>query len=455
MKKKAAVAGGIILVTFLALIFLSRTIYFYSIPVVTAASVSQGKLRKTETAKGVVAWAEQKEMYAPAGGKVVELFVEEGDAVTAGQDIARLEFDEKDVQEQIAQLDVDRTRIEMSVETLHSRIARAERDIAALQNEAYAADEVSDRDIRNLQGKIASKKDDVAEKETLFAAGVATAKEVETAQAELAGLEEDLAEAQKAYADSARKSGDDFDKKLKDRATQVENLQYDIQGYEQDLRGKDLDLQENAAKRARLAAQLETFETSQFIRAEADGQITTLNMQEGKKISADEHIATFGIGGEYLLECEIALENNFVMVGDECTISNTNHSYRVQVSKLVVREGKKHVTIRLTAAGIEVGETFDIMFRKDSAQSYTILPNAALNEDSAGNFVYVVRTRKGILGDEYYVEKQSVQVGDSDGTNTVITRGADFFDPIVTLSDKPFDDNSTVKLKNEGDFIVQ
>ena len=455
MRKKAAIAGAALLTVLLALIFLSRTIYFYSIPTVTASSLSHGKLHKTENAKGVVDWSEINELYAPIGGKVAEVFVEEGDMVVKGQQIARLSFDEDDIRDQIAQLDTDRIRTGLSVESIHDKIARAQKSIAEWKAESYTADNVSDKEIRDLRDKTTAKKADIAEKELLYAAGTLTLKELDTARNDLTSLEADLIDAQNNFAENHSKSADDLSKKEKDRTTQIENLQYEIASYEQELKNKDLDLSENSTKKAKLEAQLTEFEASGFIYAEADAKIITLNLQKGKTINEDELVGTFGIGGQYLLECDIALENNFVAIGDECTISNTNHSYRVQVSRLEVKDGKKHITIKLEEPDIEVGETFDIAFRKDSAESHTLVPNSALNQDSNGYFVYVVKTRKGILGEEYYVQKQPIQIGDADSTNSIVTRGMGFFDPIVTLSDKPFDDNATVKLKNEGDFIVQ
>ena len=83
-----------------------------------------------------------------------------------------------------------------------------------------------------------------------------------------------------------------------------------------------------------------------------------------------------------------------------------------------------------------------------------LVPNGAVNMDSDGYFVYYIKKRRGILGDEYYADRITVYVGDSDNENTIITRGITFFEPMVLLADKPLSNGDTIKVKNEGDFFV-
>ena len=454
MRKKAAYAGLAIGAALLALVFLSRTIYTQGIPTVTAANMSIGKLQKSEKSRGVVDWAETAELYAPISGKVSEVLVKEGDEVTAGQEIARLTFDETAVKEQLSALDADLVRLEINKEATNRKLTRAQESLSALYAEAYETDAPTDRDVRTAESKLSAARTDAAEKEILYASGNLTRKEYETAVTAVTEAENTLTEAKTAYEKSLLDAADALAKKESDRASQVKSLLDEIESHKQDLRSKELDRAENDYKRAKYEHELASFAESRSLYAEVDGTVLTLNLERGRMVNEDELAGTFGVKGSYVLTCELPIENNFVTAGDECTIANANHSFRVQASRLTVEDGKKKVSIYLSQDSIQVGETFDVTFRKDSADSHTLVPNAAVYEDSDGAFVYVVRERKGILGDEYYVRKQSIQVGDSDGANSVVTRGASLFDPIVTLSDKPFDDNAAVKLRNEGDFIV-
>jgi hypothetical protein len=117
-------------------------------------------------------------------------------------------------------------------------------------------------------------------------------------------------------------------------------------------------------------------------------------------------------------------------------------------------ERGKTVAIALVSEEVTAGETFSITFEKVSATTYTLVPNSALNQDNDGYFLYQVKRRSGMLGREYYLERQSVYIGDSDSKNTVIVRGVTFFEPVVLTSDKAVSVGDVVTLTNVGDFFA-
>ena len=84
-----------------------------------------------------------------------------------------------------------------------------------------------------------------------------------------------------------------------------------------------------------------------------------------------------------------------------------------------------------------------------------LVPNGAVNKDKDGYFLYVLKTREGILGKEFFVEKSIINIGDSNIENTIIEKGITYFEPIVLISNKLFLDGETVNIKNEGDFFVK
>jgi hypothetical protein len=102
---------------------------------------------------------------------------------------------------------------------------------------------------------------------------------------------------------------------------------------------------------------------------------------------------------------------------------------------------------------ISEGETFEITFEKTSASSFTLVPTASVNQDSDGYFLCRIKRRKGVMGEEYYVERLNVFLGDADYQNTAVVRGITFFEPVVLTSDKPLSAGLPVVLKNPGDFF--
>jgi hypothetical protein len=57
------------------------------------------------------------------------------------------------------------------------------------------------------------------------------------------------------------------------------------------------------------------------------------------------------------------------------------------------------------------------------------------------------------MGEEYYLERLNIFIGDSDHQNTAVLRGITFFEPIVLVSNKALSAGLTVTLKNPGDFF--
>jgi len=102
---------------------------------------------------------------------------------------------------------------------------------------------------------------------------------------------------------------------------------------------------------------------------------------------------------------------------------------------------------------VSEGETFDITFEKISSSSFTLVANSAINQDNDGYFLYQIKRRRSIMGEEYYLERLNIFIGDSDRQNTAVLRGITFFEPVVLVSNKALDTGVTVSLKNPEDFF--
>lgn len=89
--------GAVLILLILALTFVSKTVYSYNLPMVTAAIPVNGKLDKRETVKGIAEWADKIEVYTDSAGNVEEIFVKQGDYVRKGQPIVRLALSEEEI----------------------------------------------------------------------------------------------------------------------------------------------------------------------------------------------------------------------------------------------------------------------------------------------------------------------------------------------------------------------
>jgi hypothetical protein len=161
--------------------------------------------------------------------------------------------------------------------------------------------------------------------------------------------------------------------------------------------------------------------------------------------------------GNPIITCTIPLENSFVAVGDECRLSNSLRSFRGVVTDITTNAGNKTVTIAVTDTDVNVlpGESYTVTFTKEGERNERLAPNGAVMQDSQGHFLYRIKQRRGVLGNEYYTEKIRIYIGDSDNTNTVILNDIGFFEPVVLSSNKPFSEGDTITLRNAGDFFAR
>jgi hypothetical protein len=170
-------------------------------------------------------------------------------------------------------------------------------------------------------------------------------------------------------------------------------------------------------------------------------------------ISENTPLISIGAGNTFTIDCTVSEDNNFITPGDTCRLYNASHEAAGVVSRVWPSAGGKTVRVSVVSDVITAGESFEVQFEKQSAALFTLIPNGALNQDNDGYFLYQIKRTKGILGEEYYVERLNVYIGDSDYQHTVIIKGISFFEPIVLIGSKPLAAGDRIFLKNAGDFF--
>lgn len=435
------------------LLLVSRTIYNHKLPVVTATSPFNGKLTKTEKTKGLANWAEIVDIYADVGGKVEEVFVKEGDQVEKGQQLFNLSFDIDETLQKIKELDVSRSKRLTEISKLQLQIQTNNRHISELRNETYRLDFVSDFDIKQKQSEI-----DVAEKDlekitTLYEAGAASKNDYDTAQNNLKTLKDKKAELEKMFAENLDKQNDSKNDDEKERQKKILDLAAESEELRIEIKQSQLDYETYGIQQETYQNTLDIFNKNATIYAGGTGKLAQFSINKGQQIEDGYFVGQIGCGNTYEIESDLSLENNFVVIGDSCKVKNANHSFDGIVSKITLTEETKKVTIDIQSDNISSGETFDVTFEKESIESYTLVPNGALNMDNDGYYLSQLKRRGGMLGQEYYAQKLRVYIGDNDDKNTAITRGISFLEPVVLTSDKAFSEGQSLNLTNVGDFF--
>ena len=416
MRKKAKIIGVSLLVIIVLLTFFSKTIYSHNLPTVTAALPRHETLTKTESTTGSAKWSDIEEIYCDAAGKVDEVLVQEGDKVKKGQVLIKLSFDTDEAKQKLLQSNIDENKLSLDIGNIRSKI-----------NRLNSSDH--DYELDTIKDKIAKAEKNFSDLKSLYEINAVAKKEVIDAETELNNLKRE------------------FDNLKQKKAEELATLQ-------NDLKAKNLDMESLEVQQKNLQDKMKVFEKT-AIYATADGTITKMPVKRGQQLNSNELTASIGKGHSFEIECQVSSENDFISAGDTAELTNSDLKLKGSVSKISSDEKSKKITIKLVSEEVTDGESFDIKFKKTSKNSYILVPNSCVNKDTKNYFIYGIKRREGILGQEFYTEKVKVDIGDSNEEYTIIKNGITFLEPIVVTSNKQFTEGQTVKIENEGDFFVK
>lgn len=404
---------ALVLIAVLALaIFFSRTLYFYRLPEVSAVQPFRGFLNKLEISWGLASWAERETIYARRSGLVGEVWVREGQEVEAGQILLSMDFDVEEAERKLRE-------IRNNLEKLQNSIDFTEARLGALNRALDGSPEGEGRGPAALELERAERERQVAE--LFYSLGERSRHEAEAAGARLEAL----------------RLGYEGER---------ESLRFDLAAKRLDL--LNLGIQEEAQ-----AAILRDYRNHAVLRSPVRGTVVSLNAARGGYVLENSPLIVLGAGNEFVVECTVSAENNFILPGDLCELSNAAHTLKGTVLTVKPGEGGKIVAVGVVSDELRAGESFEVYFEKTGSAPLTLVPNAALNQDGQGYFLNRIKRRRGIMGEEYYVDRLDVYIGDSDLNNTAIIRGLSFFEPVVLRGDKPVAPGDLVSLLNPEDFF--
>jgi len=466
------------LIVFIVLIFFSRTIYGHNLPLVTAAMPFRGRLHHMEVTTGIARHESLRDLHAQLGGTVEQVLVREGEFVEKGQPIFEMSFGDapedaernlqalgEDTQRRANEDQIARNRLQLDIERTNADIQRITNNMARLRSEEFEKDIVSDFELAGARQDFESARREYESSRALYEVGAISLLSLTQAEESLRSAENRYEHLISTWEDSVSRAAESLYDKERARQRQLDDYAFQLENLQRDLQARTLDLNnlsvQEAAGRTNFENRsdtymrsLQNFAQNQVIYAPVSGVVLSVSVNEGQFINANQLLISFGIlEGGFIVDANVSLGNNFIAVGDTCRLSNATHSFNGVVTNITPLENVKRITISVDGEGITAGETFEIRFEKESAETYVLVPNGAINRDSDGYFLNQIRRRDGILGREFYTERLRVMIGDSDLDYTVITRGITFFTPIALFSDRAFFEGETINLQNERDFF--
>jgi multidrug efflux pump subunit AcrA (membrane-fusion protein) len=425
MKLNKTTVGAIIFVFLILHLFLSKTIYTYNMPEVTGSRPRRGSLSKLEISSGIASWTETETIYAVAAGSAGRIFVREGDEVEVGQILFEMSFDIVAAERRLAETENNIAKHEAEIQNQRVRLNNIREALALTMEDTGSGETASANTLSGQAGIIAIE--------------IGKAKQ----QFEISKLEFAM----------GFQSRNEFINAENSLRTLIYKYEVEAGELEHSLAMKQIDLENLRLSRETIREILRDYRNNAVIRAPAAGVIVSLAAERGKFYPENSFLVSIGVGHEFIVECAISLDNNFVSPGDTCELSNASHVLKGAVQRVRPSAQGKTVTVTIVSDEVSDGESFSVTFEKNSASSFTLVPNSAVNQDNDGYFVYQIKRRKGIMGDEYYLDRLNIFIGDSDHQNTSVIRGITFFEPIVLISNKVLSKGITVSLKNAEDFF--
>jgi multidrug efflux pump subunit AcrA (membrane-fusion protein) len=188
--------------------------------------------------------------------------------------------------------------------------------------------------------------------------------------------------------------------------------------------------------------------TIRRIRADFSGSIVSLNVGDGQFVTRGESLATVGINNGVFtvtVSCD-GLEGDFINLGDEAGIylNGSSPAANATVREITGDDGRLNVTLVFESAGFTGGEYVTARFSKQTEVYDALVPNESVVIDGAGSYVWTVQSREGAFGVEYFSVKTRVFIADSDDYYSAVSRGLEYYAPVIVTHDRELGVNGRV-----------
>lgn len=189
------------------------------------------------------------------------------------------------------------------------------------------------------------------------------------------------------------------------------------------------------------------------IKAEYSGVLSEILVRIGDNVLPDEAVALIDISDEgYTMSVSVEAEKTKkIKVGTPVEVLN-DWSNSIQADLVEMKndsKDKKNRILKFRVSGdVNSGDTLSVSIPCSTNRYDTIIPKSALNEDSNGKFVLIVKSKSSPLGNRYFAERVDVEVLASDEVSCAVQGNLNMGDYVITTSSKPVNDGDQVKMKD-------
>ena len=414
--KKVMAGFAAFLVFMVICTVISKSVYAYRLPMVTTCQPETKYIEHKVEAEGiVVAGGEKTVTYLP-GVRIDSIYAKEGERVEEGDvlmqiDLADLKelMDEK--QDEIAQLSLQINAILSNQEIARQK---KELELARAREDYDTTARIEDTQVGRALESYVRAQEDLEEE----------------------GGDEALKDALQsaAYGEADAKARRDEAVKQAERAVEDLLLPEEVTA----------ELERTQLERASLSEKMQEYqsvlESQGAVTAPYGGVVTEVLVRPGERVP---DTAVLLLSDE-TLPCQLKVtldeeQKKYIGLGDEILVELEGKGKVLEEKVAYLAEsrsipGKYEVLVELPE-NMGIPGLAGSIARSDTGEKHRLcLPAAALHTDNDRNYVYVVKEREGILGQEYYVDEVNVQVIDKNENWAAVEEGMLDLESVIILS---------------------
>lgn len=215
----------------------------------------------------------------------------------------------------------------------------------------------------------------------------------------------------------------------------------------------DLDAKEKKLEQQKeLVEELKEQSDGGSITAKVSGIISSISVTAGDTAAAGSSLCVIDVDEKgYVIEFPVKLEQaKKVKVGDKAEVTSWYWGSEFTATLSEIRpdtsnpQTQKILVFNITGDDITSGQTLTLSLGSKGQQYSTVVPNAAIREDSNGKYVLVMESKSSALGNRYKAVRYDVDVIAKDDNNTAVNglMGNEF---VITASTDPISAGDQVR----------
>lgn len=441
MIKKKAVTGFILFLAGMWICTLiSKSVYTSKLPVVNTASPESKYIEHRVEAEGIVIEGGKQAVTALSGLRVESVTVRVGDKIEEGDILFQVDLEDLKelIEEKQDKISVLQAEINTLLENKALAQERKELEEARAREDYDTTSRLENTDVGRAQDRYVRAQQALED----FLNDPGSMDEESRRQQEQI-LRDAVQEAAYGEADAKR----DRDQAIKDAERGVEDILFP--------EGSDSALSVSQMNLAALKEELEPFtkilNEEGIIKADMAGTVTDIFVSAGGRVPDGAAVLLT----DDTLPCQFKVfldkeQKKYIGVGDSATVKldggsslDTTVNYFMESQTM---PGSFEVTIELPQNMGITGLSGKIIYSKQGEKYECCISPEAVYITNTKCFVYVLKTREGILGEEYYVEEVTVRILDQNDAWVAIESGMlDKESKIITSADKEFSKGDVVR----------